>query len=198
MKSMSHKGISILEITIFIMVLGLLGFFSVLGYKKFQQNSYQKQAMAHLAAYLKSSKLAIEEFGFNPGNFEALGFMPEGKLYYRIIAADNNSQKIPLSQRNNKFCFSTEECGNTCNSGNSVETLKAKTKGCCCSVLFTNGWEEVLPQYNEHKTSTVENHAFKVYAFSETVEDYLCVNQDDVYIQGCPEPELPTGPKRRY
>ena len=102
---MTHKGISILEIIIFIIVLGALGVMSFMGYKKVQQNSHQKQAMVHLASYLKSSKLAMQELRFNPGNFEALGFMPEGKLYYRIIAADNNSQKVPLSQRNNKVLF---------------------------------------------------------------------------------------------
>ena len=78
-----------------------------------------------------------------------------------------------------------------------MELLTARTKGCCCSKLFTDGWQEMLPQYNQHKTSIVEDDTFKVYAFSEKAEDFLCVDQEDVYIQGCPEP-VSVGPKRRY
>lgn len=182
---MGSKGISIFEILLGIGVLSLLTYIGILGYEKLQVNSRQKSAMAHLASYIRSSNLALQEFKFYPGNFEVLGFMPKGDLYYRIKAKDNKSQRIPHKKLNNRFCFSTEKCGGICTGNDLVQKLGARTKGCCCQAVFADAWQEVFPTYNEHKQSIVEDHFFQVYAFGEKEDNYLCADQNDVYIKDC-------------
>ena len=186
---MTQKGLSLMEILVCVVVMGLFTIVAILGYQKAQQNSHQKATIVHLASYLRVSKLAIADLGFNPGNFEALGFQPEGDLYHRIIATDNNSERLPLTQPSNKFCFSTEKCNTTCYGGTSVKMLESKARGCCCSLSLSDQWQEIHHTYQIHKTSVVEDHKFKVYAFSNKLNNYLCVNEYDIFVQECQEPE---------
>ena len=168
----NQKGMSMIEILIVVVIVGLLATMGIPGYQELKKNSYQQSGMAQLAAYHRSAKIMIGEFAYNPGNFVALGFKLEGDYYYRIIAEDGEDP--PEYYPNQNTCISTEsitDCNQLCDPGPPID----------CP------WRELLSSYEDsHKPPEVNEMTFKVYAFSNDEENYLCTDEAGVYAGDCP------------
>ena len=171
----NQKGISMIEILIVVVIVGILATMGIPGYQQLKKNSYQQSGMAQLAAYHRSAKIMMGEFAYNPGNFVAIGFKLEGDYYYRIVA--NHNEDPPEYYPNQSTCFSTESypaCNQLC------DTL-------ACS---EPPWREILTasSYEDsHETPEVDDMSFKVYAFSNDVDNYLCTDEAGVYAGDCPD-----------
>ena len=164
----NHNGFSIIEVMVVVTIIGLLAVISVPNYQEFKRNSHRQAATAHLASYHRSAKIMIGEFGYNPGNFVAIGFEPEGDYYYRIIAADN-TEDPPAYYPNEDNCVSTHSTSST------------------CQQISPHLWQELLNNAEyKSKTAEVKGKRFKVYAVSDKADDYLCTDQTEVYIGDCP------------
>ena len=170
----NQKGLSMIEILIVVVIVGLLATMGIPGYQQLRKNSYQQSGMAQLAAYHRSAKIMMGEFAYNPGNFVAIGFKLEGDYYYRIVAADGDDPPDYYPNQNN--CISTESetrCSQLCDAGD-------------CP------WREILNSYNQPpgKNPRVDDAktgmTFEVYAFSDDVENYLCTDEAGVYAGDCP------------
>ena len=162
----SQKGISMIEILIVVVIVGILGTMGIPGYQELKRSSFQHSGMAQLAAYHRSAKIMMGEFGYNPGNFVALGFKLEGDYYYRIMAAHN--QAPPAYYPNDVFCIATDDT--------------------CSYFCSPPCWRELLTPSTyktAHKTPVVNDMSFKVYAFSDDPENYLCTDEAGVYAGDC-------------
>ena len=170
----NQKGMSMIEVLIVVVIVGLLATMGIPGYQQLKKNSYQQSGMAQLAAYHRSAKIMMGEFAYNPGNFVALGFRLEGDYYYRIIAEDGEDP--PEYYPDQGSCISTEslsDCNQFCDPPD-------------CS---DPPWREILTATSyktSHKTPEVDDMAFKVYAFSDDEENYLCTDTTGVYAGDCP------------
>lgn len=107
----NNKGFSMIEVLTVVAIIGVLATTAIASYQNLVKNSRQKQAKAELAAYYRGTKLMIGELGYNPSNFPAVGFKPEGDLYYRFIAADHTSlsNNPPSVYPNEETCTTTED-----------------------------------------------------------------------------------------
>lgn len=186
---LNNKGVTIIESMVIVAILGMLVSIAIPSYRELRKRSFQKQATAHLVNYHRSAKLMIAEFGFNPGNFEALGFRPEGDLYHRIVAADNTSDTLPDAYPNNDNCFSTNDTQDTSTIVND------------CSDDFSTWWNETSSNYWDNNytggtkpagTPSISGKEFFVYAYppgdhnTNTESDYLCAShQKDVFVGNC-------------
>ena len=132
---LNNRGATIIESMVIVAILGMLTSLAIPSYRELRKRSFQKQATAHLLSYHRSAKLMIAEFAFNPGNFEALGFRPEGDLYHRIVAADNTSSTLPDAYPNNDACISTNDLSDSTGSGGAV-TING------CNDDFSGWWNE--------------------------------------------------------
>ena len=169
----NKKGFSIIEIMVVASILGMLSLMLIPSYQEFKKNGHRQAARVHLSTYQRSAKMMIGEFGYNPGNFVALGFQPEGNIYYRIVAADS-SRNPPDYYPNNDTCFSTEhDSGHTINHSS-----------CNCDTGYSDSWRETLSNYS-NKTPTINGRSFKVYAVSDQSDDFLCTNESDVFTGDC-------------
>ncbi len=174
----NKKGFSIIEIMVVASILGLLSLMLMPSYQEFKKNGHRQAARVHLSTYQRSAKMMIGEFGYNPGNFVALGFQPEGNIYYRIIAADSN-RNPPDYYPNNDCCFSTGH------DSNHTHTNCTGTNDCVdCGAGYRDAWQETLSNYS-NKTATVNGRSFKVYAVSDKSDDFLCTNEADVFTGDC-------------
>lgn len=90
---LNEKGVTLIEVMVVAAIIGLLAGIVIPSYQSIVRQSREKQAIAHLTEYYLRAKILIAEFGYNPGNFMALGFKPDGRLYHRITAADG--QDLP-------------------------------------------------------------------------------------------------------
>ena len=174
---LNQKGISMIEILIVVVIVGLLATMGIPGYQQLKKNSYQQSGMAQLAAYHRAAKIMIGEFAYNPGNFVAIGFKLEGDYYYRIKAADGEDP--PAYYPDQPDCVSTEDntkCNQLCD-------LTVTPMEC--------PWRELLSSYKDASplpspTISVDGMRFKAYAYSNDEENYLCTDEAGVYAGDCP------------
>ena len=180
----NQKGISMIEILIVVVIVGFLATMGIPGYLELKKNSYQQSGMAQLAAYHRSAKIMMGEFAYNPGNFAAIGFKLEGDYYYRIVADDHTNP--PDYYPNQDSCISTERPALNVIGGCSVLCGEANSK---CSDVDNYPWRELLTASSYktgHKTPAVNDMTFKVYAFSNDEQNYLCTDERGVYAGDCP------------
>ena len=178
----NQKGISMVEILIVVVIVGLLATMGIPGYLELKRNSYQQSGMAQLAAYHRAAKLMIGEFTYNPGNFVAIGFKLEGDYYYRIVAMDGTDPPEYYPDQNT--CISTERPALNKMKGCSVFCGNANSK---CSSADDYPWRELLSSYDETPgTPDVKKMEFKVYGFSDDSKNYLCTDHRGVYVGDCP------------
>ncbi len=175
---LNQKGISMIEILIVVVIVGLLATMGIPGYQQLKRNSYQQSGMAQLAAYHRAAKIMIGEFAYNPGNFVAIGFKLEGDYYYRIKAADGEDP--PDYYPNQGSCESTE-----------VPTLPGGCSQFCEGSPLECPWRELLSSYKDASplpspTISVDGMRFKAYAYSNDEENYLCTDEAGVYAGDCP------------
>lgn len=71
-------------------ILGILGAMALPTYQRFTAQSRQKEAIQNLADYYSKQKSFYAEFSQYKGHFVALGYNPEGALYYRIRSANES------------------------------------------------------------------------------------------------------------
>lgn len=167
----SQKGLSMIEILVVVTIIGLLASMGIPGYQELRRNSFQHSGMAQLAAYHRSAKIMMGEFGYNPGNFVGVGFRLEGEYYYRITAADNKNGTVsdpPDYYPNDDACVATNDT--------------------CSYFCSPPCWKEILTSstYTSPKTPEVDDMSFKVYAFSDDTNNYLCTDEAGVYAGDCP------------
>ena len=181
----NQKGISMIEILIVVVIVGFLATMGIPGYLELKKNSYQQSGMAQLAAYHRSAKIMMGEFAYNSGNFAALGFKLEGDYYYRIMAT--HFKDPPGYYPNQDTCISTERPALNVKDLCSVFCGESKSM---CTDSDNYPWREILTassyQQPSGKTPVVNDMAFKVYAFSNDEENYLCTDQAGVYAGDCP------------
>lgn len=179
-----QKGFSILEVMTAVVIAGLLIVMAVPNYQELKKNGYKKAAMAHLASYHRSAKIMIAEFGYNPGNFVAIGYEPEGDFYYRLIATDGGGATCAVSSPPSS-CAAHDPPAYYPNQNTCIST--EFDTGSNCNEINPRRWQELLDSYNTtNTTASVNGMSFKVYAASNEADDYFCADQSGVYGGDCP------------
>lgn len=84
----TQKGFSLIELMIVVAIIGILAAIAVPNYQKFTRKAKQAEGKALLSGYYTAAKATMAEMGVHVGNYEVVGFKPEGELLYRITVAD--------------------------------------------------------------------------------------------------------------
>lgn len=87
----NNKGFSLIELMIVVAIIGILAAIAVPNYQKFTRKAKQAEGKSLLSGYYTSAKATMAEMGIHKGNFEIIGFKPEGELIYRLDAADSGA-----------------------------------------------------------------------------------------------------------
>lgn len=124
-KTLTNKGFSLVELMIVVAIIGILAAVAVPNFKRFQAKAKQSEAKTLLSNFYAVAQAAHAEYGAFPGNFVGTGFRPDGRLSYRITAANNGAFTDPTggSMQNDTACLNTS---NACNA--QVATYKNWTE----------------------------------------------------------------------
>ena len=85
----NRKGFSLIELMIVVAIIGILAAIALPNFTRFQRKARQSEAKGLLGSYHTALKASAAEIGCFAGNFVAIGFQPEGELYYRINTVNN-------------------------------------------------------------------------------------------------------------
>ncbi len=121
----SKRGFSLVELMIVVAIIGILAAIALPNFARFQRKGRQSEAKGMLAAYHTSLKSSAAELGCFRGNFVAVGFQPEGELYYRLTSADNATCTLPTA-----WVASTSD------------TACVVTSATCSTATYTKTWNE--------------------------------------------------------
>ena len=157
----SERGMSLVEVLSVIVIMGLLVSIARPTYQEAVRRSREKQSMAHLADYYRGAKLVLIEFGYNPGNFHAVGFNAEGTLYHRIATSDTG-ERLPMPYPDDPNCVSTEPLP----PGSSHD--------------ISHNWTEVDTNFLATPKPFVSGKKFKVYAYPSAGSDpsqIICIDE---------------------
>lgn len=84
----NQKGFSLIELMIVVAIIGILAAIAVPNYQKFTRKAKQAEGKALLSSYYTAAKATMAEMGVHVGNYEVVGFKPEGELLYRLTVGD--------------------------------------------------------------------------------------------------------------
>ena len=97
---LDQKGISLAEILITLVIVGLLTTIGLPYYQKSKRKALQTEAKTLLVKLYASERAFIGEWGYGTPNFHQLGFFPRGNVFYNAgwkdnsIVIDDNVNKV--------------------------------------------------------------------------------------------------------
>ncbi len=96
-RKLNKKGFSLIELMIVVAIIGILAAIALPNFTRFQRKARQSEAKGLLGSYHTALKATAAEIGCFKGNFVAIGFQPEGELYYRMSTSDNAGCSLPTA-----------------------------------------------------------------------------------------------------
>ena len=88
---LNHKGISLPEILITIVIVGLLTAIGLPHYQKSQRKGMQSEAKVLLSGLYAKERTFVDEWGYGTPNFHQLGYFPSGNFFYNAGWAKTGS-----------------------------------------------------------------------------------------------------------
>ncbi len=79
-----NRGFSLIEIMITVAIVGILSVLAFSGYSKYRLKAYETQIATETSALFSALKVFKSTFGTYFGDFENIGYRPEGYLPFKI------------------------------------------------------------------------------------------------------------------
>ncbi len=113
-RNMGQKGFSLIELMIVVAIIGILSAIAIPNYQKFQRKSRQSEAKSMSASIFTSMRSYEAEYGQPVASFEAIGYVPEGRVIYNCGFASASGTQAPRDTRplaNLALANTREACG---------------------------------------------------------------------------------------